>query len=542
MQRKTTITLTIGLLALILSGCAIKKMGKQAFELEKAGLFKEAAELYYRAALRKPNNVDFKTGLRRATMMHVDDVSQSINRSFNRGEYQKVVYDFHELDAFISRIRRTGVDVQIDPSTRRIYDNAQGQYLETRYDEGMRFLGEERYSDAKNVFSEIFKINPDFRETRRNLNIATLEPIYQRGNEFFSQRNYMPAYREWEKVVAADQNYKDARQRMQQALAERYREGTILLMNEDFAPAAQALGDVFRVNPGYQDVRTLFIEARNEPVYRSALESFKNNRCREAYMAFNSIMEDAGGDYRDSRSMRTQALTCASYPVAILANPMPAHGADGRDFEGSLLQSILNKKDPFVKIHTLPSIDSRIHRSLVGATGSLNRTLLRDLHDRHGIKAVLILNFTQYDKTQGRREKVEKTGFLREKFTNDQGEASYRDSEVKYVEYSQRNQVALSLNFQLVATHNGEVLMSQRLNSTEQSQMNYAEFDGDTKNLYPAIVRNNNHLIDERNFSSLQRLLSADKDLAPVDKLRETVFVDLTSRIADALVKFNPER
>jgi tetratricopeptide (TPR) repeat protein len=542
MLRNTTISLTIWLLALILSGCAVKKMGKQAFELEKAGMFKEAAELYYRAALRKPNNVDFKTGLRRASMMYVEDVSQSLNNSFSRGEYQKVVYDFHELDAFVNRISRTGVDVQIDPSTRRIYDNAQGQYLDTRYDEGMRFLGEERYDEAKTVFSEIFKINPDFKDTRKNLNIATLEPIYQSGTAFFSQRNYMSAYNEWKKVATADPNYKDARQRMQQALGERYREGTISLMNEDFAAAAQALGEVFRANPGYQDVRVLFTEARNEPIYRGAVESLKKNRCREAYMAFSGIIEDAGGDYRDSRSLRTQALDCASYPVAILTNPMPTHGADGRDFEGSLMQSILNKKDPFVKIHTLPSIDSRIHRSLVGATGSLNRTLLRDLHDRHGIKAVLIVSFAQYDKTQGRREKVEKTGFLREKITTEQGDVSYRDSEVKYVEYSQRNQVSLSLHYQLVATQNGEVLMSQRLNSNEQSFMNFAEFDGDAKNLYPAMLRNNNYLIDERNFSSLQRLLSADKGLAPVEKLRETVFVDLTSKIADGLVKFNPER
>jgi tetratricopeptide (TPR) repeat protein len=542
MKKIFTLSLLICLLILLATGCTVKKMAKQAHELEMAGMFRQAAELYYRGAVSKPNKVEFKTGLRRAGFMYVEEVSQEINRSYNRGDYQKVVYDYLTINEFVSKVKRTGVELSLDNNVRRMYENAQDQYLNERYDAGLKLLNENRFAEAKKVFEEIHKINPDFRDTKIYLNTATLEPIYQSGTTLFGQRNFMGAYSEWAKVISTDPNYKDTRSRMQDALNERYKEGSIMLMNEDFANAARALGDVYRLNSSYQDVRRLFIEAQSEPLYRQAIQNLGIGRCREAFYAFQKINEIAGGDYRDSGKFRSQALACGSYPIVILSRAFPVHPNDGSEFENLMMQGILAKNDPFLKIHQLPSINSRLHRAFLATTAIPSRPQLKELHDSHGIKALLVINYNQYERLQGTPVKTEKKGVYRQQVTQN-GVISFNDSNVNYFEFSSVNKVSLVLTYQLISTLTGEILLSQRLNTQEQSDMHYAHFeDGDIKNLYPSVLRNGESSIDERNYQNLQKLLTAEKGIVPVLTLREKVFKDLTARLSDDLVRFNPER
>jgi len=541
MQKPITTFLIFSML-IAFSGCATKKLLKRASELESSGRFKQAAELYYQAALARPGKPEVMAGLQRSGFMFVEDRQQEIVQSYNQGDYQKVVYDFLEVESFVRKVRGAGVDLQIDPSVRTFYRNAQDQFLEEKYDRGLKLLGEERFSEARTIFAEIHRLNSDYKDTRTNLNIAINEPLYQSGNQHFNQRNYMAAWHEWDKIVKQDPNYKDTGQRMQQALNERYKEGTLFLMEEDFNNAALALGDVFKVNPTYMDVARLFMEARNEPLYRQAKMALENNRCRAAYNTFSAILDDTRGAYRDSHILRSKALECATFPIAVQSNTMPGHSSDGGEFENLLIQSILKKEDPFIKIHTLPSLNPRLGRTLTTSGAALNRELMRELHDRHGIKAVLLINFIQYNRTDGRVERAEKNGFIRESYTTEEGQLTFRDKQVKYTEVKSKNSVGLNVGFQLIATHNGEILLTNRFTHGQESDVHYALFEGDSRNLYPASYINSNWVIDERGFSILQRLLSSEKQIVPVLKLREVVFEHLTERISDAVVRYNPER
>ncbi|MFW5708557.1 MAG: tetratricopeptide repeat protein, partial [Bacteroidota bacterium] len=515
---------------------------KMGFIFISSGMFKEAAELYYQAAVKKPNKVELKIDLKRSGQMYIESLALDIGRASSRGDHQAVVYNFLEMRDFEAKAKRVGVELRIDHNTQRMYETSQDTYLEQRYEYGQKLLGEQNFDEAKQVFTEIQNINPDYRDTQSYLNTATLEPLYQSGTRYFSQRNYMQAYKEWEKVSRRDPNYKDVRQRMEQALSERYKEGTLLLINEDFDAAAEALGDVYNVNPGYLDVRVQYIQARNEPVYRQANRNLREGKCRTAYFGYEQILDDAGGNYKEAATYRNQALECAAFPIAIHSNRMPGNTAVGADFENVVIQQILDTKDPFIKIHRLPALNQRIHRSFLSTTGALNKNLLRELHDRHGIKAVLVVNFSHYHKSGEKVERKEKTGFERLSFTSEAGEIAYRDRQVKYNEFRRMNQIDITMNLQLISTTNGEILLSQRFNQSEKDEANYATYDGETKNLYPAYVRNDSYLLDERRYSSLQQLLTADRDVASSDTLRERLFEDISNKISSLLVNYNPEQ
>lgn len=543
MQYKSTSLLAVLLIvSLLMVGCATRRMAKQASGYEHAGMFREAAELYYQAAVRKPNKPDYKMGLNRAGQMYMEGLAGEVSRAYSRGDYKKAVYDYLEMQGFANKVQRTGINLRIEHATQRTFENAREHYLDERYEMGQRLIGEQSFDEARVIFTEIQRISPNFRDTRSYLNTATLEPLYQSGARFYSQRNYMQAYREWERIAAKDPGYKDVRQRMQQALNERYKEGTLFLLNEDFAAAARALGDVYKVNPGYMDVKSLYIEARNEPVYRASVQNLGSGYCRTAFFGFEQILYDAGGNYKNAVNLRHEALRCAAFPVALHANFMPGNTADGAEFENILVQMILDANDPFIKILHLGDVNRRIQQSFQGSTGSLNRTMLRQLHDRNGIRAVLVLNYSQYQKSAGSLQRTEKTGFERVTIENSEGDISYRDREVTYMEYSRTNLVRLSVNVQLISTLTGEILLSQRFNQTESDDMNYAVYRGESKNLYPATLRNNSWHIDERNYSSLQRLLNAEQTIASPNELRDFLFIDVNARITQALVSFDPER
>ncbi len=543
MQKKYPLLIfTTLFLLMLITGCAARRMAKQAVEYERAGMFKEAAELYYEASQRKPRNIDYKTGLKRTGQVHVDEVVTGMTTASSRGDYRKVVYDYLAMQEFTSKLNRAGVQIDINHSATSMYDDARVRYLDQRYDEGLQFISQESYDRAKGVFSEIFDIDPDFRDTRTYLNTATLEPLYQRGAEFFNQREFMAAYGEWEKVALSDPGYKDVRSRMDQALSERYKEGTMLLLNEEFSAAALALADVFRVNPDYDDVRELFTEARNEPLYRQALNELDAGNCRQAYWILGDVLEDTGGNYKDARNLRSQSLECARYAIAVHRGIMPNHPSDGEEFENVMIQQILELEDPFLIIHRLPLISSRIHRSFLRASGSLNRTHLRELRQRNDIDAVLVLNFARYSKMEGELERIRKTGFERKTITTEDGELKQQDRQVSYNEYQKENQVTLTMNIQLVSTRNGEILISRRFRSTMQDEMHYADYNGEAKKLYPARRTDRQYVIDERNYKSLQTLLAAGNTIESPEKLRDRLFLELSDEIVFALANFNPEK
>lgn len=542
MQRNSPIIICLILLTiLMLPGCAAKRMARQAAEYERAGMFKEAAELYFNASQRKPREVEYKTGLRRSGQMHIDQVSTGIVGAYGRGEYRKAVYDYLEMQQFVSRVQTAGVQIQINQMARQSFEGARERYLDQQYTEGQRLIQEQSFDQARAIFTEIQNIQPGFRDTQTYLNTATLEPMYQSGNRHFRDRRYMEAYREWERVARRDPNYKDVQELMQQALQERYRQGTSFLMNENFTAAATALGEVHRINPNYQDVKELYTEARNEPIYRKAQKDLKNGRCRSAYRAFSKVLEDAG-QYKSASQYKDQALDCASFPVAIYIPDIQGNSSETEIFEQVLIESILQKEDPFVSVHKLPSVSRQIDRSFRSSTGTLDRNRVRELKTRHSIDAMLVINFSNFQKLDGRQRKTTKSGFLRQVTTNDDGEVTYHDRLVKYDEYEQTNTLRFSINYQLISTENNRILLSRRINVSEEDHMHYADFDGDSRNLYPAMGGDQQRLsIDERNQRQLQNLLRADRSIRSANHMRDEQFRKAALEIAEALVAFNPE-
>jgi tetratricopeptide (TPR) repeat protein len=534
--------ISILLVTIFLIGCvSTKGVLKKGAQLEATGKYKAASDLYYNSIIRKPNEEEFKNALRRSGKMYIDEISIGITQDYVRGQHRKVVYDYIDGQNFIKKVAPAGVDLQLDYSTQRVYENSLDIYLNDQYELGQKLIYEKNFNESKKLFNEVSKFNPDYKDVRSYLNKATHEPPYQNGASFFTQQRYMDAYREWEKIARIDPNYKDVKDRMEQALSERYKQGNVFLMEENFTEAATALGDVLRVNAGFLDVRSLHTEAVNEPVYRRANDNLKANKCRTAYFDFDQIIGSAGS-YKNTSTLRNDALSCAQFPI-VVQNNSSLGGTDAQNLEYMVVQKLVNSNDPFIKViksdRRIPNARPTGLNNLL--SNSLDRNVLRDLHDRQGIKAVLVLRITEYQKQEGKLTEVEKIGYEKRVSKAPSGEEIINYNKVKYKEYRRGNNINIGISYEMVSTLTGEVLITQNLRDNVNDNVYFANYNGNTKALYPASAIDVN-TVDVRNYQSLQNLIGAKREITPMTSLVENLLNNTSNNISNTVLKFNPER
>ncbi|MEI7725765.1 MAG: hypothetical protein WCK09_11720 [Bacteroidota bacterium] len=541
-MRNRTITLVIfTCIILFTGGCMVKKTLKKGAAYESAGMFKDASELYYKTSLKRPKRPEVKIALKRSGQLYIEDQADNIAQSFNRGDYKTTVYDYITTKEFVEKVAKAGVDLKPDPAMKRFFDDAKENYLAQRYEAGQKNIGEQKYDEAKATFFEIFKIDPDFKDTRNYLKQATFEPIYQDGARLYGEGKYMDAYGKWNAIFEQDKNYSDVADKMKQALNERYKQGSVFLMNENFQDAAIALGEVHRADPAFKDVKILYTEARNEPVYRSGNAFLASGKCRTAYFAFDNVVKDAG-TYKDAATQREKALACAQYPIAVKTSARYGRFAPTKQFQAVLISQLINQKNLFLKVYDLSVIDQRIDQSLVSSSGNFNTDLLQQLAINQKIKAVLYIDIIEISRNEGTLNKVEKTGFERIVTKKATGETSTYDKQVKYEELSKRNSATVILTYKLISVENGQTLISDRVSETKTDEIRYATYYGTNDNLYPASYQNGAYSVDGGNYRSLQNLLHASKSITSVETLADKIFESASRKIAGSINNFNPEK
>jgi hypothetical protein len=540
-RRFIFLIITIVSITLSATSCKVKKMTKQARQFEAAGMFKEATDTYYDVLMRKTQDAEMRIALRRTGQIYAEELSAEVRQAFNLGKHKDAVYHYMAIVELNNKLGRAGINLKTDPEIDQMYADSKDAFLNEQYTIGLRLISGQDYSEAKKIFGEISKIDPNFRDTRTYLSEATHEPVYIEGTQLFNEGKFMEAFYKWQSIVNNQPDYKDTRERMDQALDERYRQGILWLMNEDFDNAEAALGDVFRQNAAFKDVRSQYTIAKNEPIYRQANEMLKQDRCRSAYFDFDKIVADAG-EYKDARSLRAQALECAQYPVAVYSVPISRNLAATNLFENNLLKNMLNTNNIFLKVFDLASVDSRIGSRIVGSSGTVDGKMLANLKSNHGIKALLLIEHSGFYKETGNLKKKELTGFERITTKDEDGNTKIYDRQVKYFEFEQRNSVKLKTSYKLISTESSQILLSNTYSGNRADEINYASYSGDKNILYPSLNKRGAFSIDESGYRRLQNLLRSRTNIQSADNLELSLFNELTGKIANDINNFNPER
>lgn len=537
---KLTKLIVFLLLILMSWNCSPTKSAlKRGAVLEASNNFKEASELYYLTALKKPLDVQLKTALQRSGQLYMDEMNSKTAQNFAKGDYKKVVYDYQEIERFTKRTTSVGVELSADYNLQRTYENALDNYLNNEYEKGQRLMAEQKFDEAKRSFLEIHKFNQNYRDTEIYLNEATNEPLYIQGSELFGQKRYIEAYQTWAKVAAKDANYKDVKTLMDQAIAERYKEGSLWLMEEKFNEAAVALGDVVKINPIYSDAKPLLVEAINEPIYRNGNANLTAGKCRTAYYNFTDVINNAQ-TYKNTIELKDMALACAQYPIVLEFVNANRKGGDTLRFENLLADKIVNSNSPFVKLVQQPVKGKTYQQG--NQLNNPQRVQAVQLNLKNQPKAILSIQLNEYSKSLTPLKKTTKVGFIRTETKNQAGEKVTNYTKVNYTEYSQQTGVKFVLTYQLISTQTKQILISKRVEDVKSDQMYYAAYGDNFKNLYPSKNANGTEVVDPNNYQNLQNLLQAKKQITPLPTLVNQLFEGVANTITQTVINFNPEQ
>lgn len=197
---------------LLLAACTgSHKLAKQAGKLDAGGMYAEAAEMYLQSALRNPNNVEAKLGLKKTGQQVLDDRLAAFFKASNMGNGPVPAVDAY-LDALAwkDRLLGAGVQLAIPEHYATDYQRVKGEALVELYGKGQALLAASDYAGAKTVFAKIASIEPGYKDAASLQSIAYLEPLYQQATAALGRKDYRSAVADLDHIIAKDPAYKNA--------------------------------------------------------------------------------------------------------------------------------------------------------------------------------------------------------------------------------------------------------------------------------------------------------------------------------------------
>ncbi len=198
------------LTALMLSGCAAHRYAKKAAEFEEAGLYKDAAELYYESVKRKRTKVEPKLGLQKNGQLVLNDLLTEFEKDYQQNETQNAVYSYEAAKNYHDKVAGVGVDLTFPDRYHAYYDEVKNTFIADKYIEASEHLNREEFDKAATIFKEIVRISPNYKEARSKLETAIYEPHYRKANEYLDMGKYRSAYALFDQIARETGGYRDA--------------------------------------------------------------------------------------------------------------------------------------------------------------------------------------------------------------------------------------------------------------------------------------------------------------------------------------------
>lgn len=185
-------------------------MAKKGGKLDEAGLYAEAAGLYFESLRRNRTNIDAKIGLKKTGQQLLNDKLSDFFKAFSSGNKEEAVDHFLESEKYAARVQALGVILDIPDHYQTDFEQVKGEYLMELYEEGQNHMADENYVQAQKIFARIGELEPEFKDASSLQSVAYLEPLYRSGKQALEEGHYREAYQELTKVVDKDRTYKDA--------------------------------------------------------------------------------------------------------------------------------------------------------------------------------------------------------------------------------------------------------------------------------------------------------------------------------------------
>ncbi len=196
--------------AFLLTACTgSKKYARKASKYEAAGMYRDAAENFYIAVRRKPDNIDARIGLKRTGQRYIDGELDRFYQAYSARRDREAVYIYREVQDFVNKCKPYVV-LDFPPYYEEQYSEMLQNYMERRYEEASDLMYNEKFQEAEKIFDELLMLDPNYRDVSDMGIVARAEPVYRKGVLAFETGKYRTCYDLMNEVLRIDGNYKDA--------------------------------------------------------------------------------------------------------------------------------------------------------------------------------------------------------------------------------------------------------------------------------------------------------------------------------------------
>ncbi|MBU2652216.1 MAG: hypothetical protein KKA81_14905 [Bacteroidetes bacterium] len=202
--------LLLSILALLVSSCVSKRLAKKGYDLEQAGMVTEAADYYFRALLKKKDNVPAIIGLKRTGQLVLDDKLGRFYNAYKNNQVETAVNAYLDARKYADDVDKLGVDLIFPHEYEQYYDDVKSTHLSERYSTGYRLLQEERFQEAAAIFREIIVLEDNYKDVKALYHEARNEPDYRAALEAMDQKKFRKAYDLFGMILHRSGNYKNA--------------------------------------------------------------------------------------------------------------------------------------------------------------------------------------------------------------------------------------------------------------------------------------------------------------------------------------------
>jgi len=205
---------------LLLSSCASKRNYKKAQKFDNAGLYNDAAALYFKSLKANKNNIDAKLGLQRTGQMVLEDKVDAFQAQYNNGTAKDAVYAYREAESYFNKLSALGVKLIFSDEQKEYYLEVKDKYLDILYQQATKALELDEFASAEAQFSEILTIDKNFKDAQTQWVTAKYEPVYRRGNQLMETASFRSAYADFNIINKATKGYKNSIELQTQCLDE----------------------------------------------------------------------------------------------------------------------------------------------------------------------------------------------------------------------------------------------------------------------------------------------------------------------------------
>jgi hypothetical protein len=260
------------------------------------------------------------------------------------------------------------------------------------------------------------------------------------------------------------------------------------------------------------------------PNYYLATKSMDEGRLRDAYKALKRI-EAIDPSFKDSKKMMESCLKQGRVTVAYVAVDRENVNNDvEKEMGAHVTQSLLDNKDPFLTLLDRDYTSKLLEEQKLGMSGLYDEKTLIEAGKLVGAQYILLGEIIEYSADQKLNDYGFKKGYLGK---------TIGDTKVKYRQWNKKFSLQMKYRISMVDSETGETLFNSVYPLNKMSEVDWAEYNGDYKMVYPGdwnweLIRTGEDHVDITKYNDLQKLFSQKPMGNELNQLRTNFMIELS--------------